>query len=189
MVPDVTESSPATHRDLRPSEALSLLPPPLVRSHASAAPGQAEAAAAAQVRYGFRTGGLAFLVQPGVATEVAVPPPIAALPGAPTWLRGMVNLRGTALPVYDVAMYAGLPASPNGKAMLLVFGRGQEAAALVIDDTPQRLICHAADKVSPPALPDSLQPLILGASLVAETLWLDFDHRRAFGLLAGCGED
>lgn len=178
MLPGVANASVVTHSELRPSEALNYLPPPSSQSVAGVG------AAAVRPRYGFRAAGLNFLVLPRAGTEVVVPPPISTLPGAPPWLRGMINLRGNIVPVYDLGEYAGLPTAGEKKLMLLVFGQGEGAAALLINDAPQRLV-FAAQKVALPALPERVQNIVLGASLLADELWLEFDHDRAFDLLAG----
>ena len=52
--------------------------------------------------------------------EILPPPPATRLPGAPPYVRGLVNVRGTVVTVIDlVARLYGRPARPDGPVMLI----------------------------------------------------------------------
>jgi purine-binding chemotaxis protein CheW len=52
--------------------------------------------------------------------EILPPPPATRLPGAPPYVRGLVNVRGTVVTVIDlVVRLYGHPASPDGPIMLI----------------------------------------------------------------------
>jgi purine-binding chemotaxis protein CheW len=52
--------------------------------------------------------------------EILPPPPATRLPGAPAFVRGLVNVRGTVITVVDlVARLYGHPARPDGPVMLV----------------------------------------------------------------------
>lgn len=62
--------------------------------------------------------------------EVVNPLPITAVPGAPAFLEGLVELRGEFLPVIDLRRRLGLPAGPDYK-ILIAKARGHSVGMLV----------------------------------------------------------
>lgn len=52
--------------------------------------------------------------------EILPPPPATRLPGAPAYVRGLINVRGTVVTVIDlVARLCGQSARPEGPVMLI----------------------------------------------------------------------
>jgi purine-binding chemotaxis protein CheW len=52
--------------------------------------------------------------------EILPPPPATRLPGAPAYVRGLINVRGTVITVIDLVMRVyGHPARPDGPVMLV----------------------------------------------------------------------
>jgi purine-binding chemotaxis protein CheW len=45
---------------------------------------------------------------------------ITPVPRMPDWLRGVINLRGKVIPVIDLRLKLGLPASPDGKRTCII---------------------------------------------------------------------
>jgi len=65
--------------------------------------------------------------------EILSPPPATRLPGAPSWVRGLVNVRGTVITVVDlVARLSGRPAAPDGPLMLIELET--RVIAVAVDD-------------------------------------------------------
>ena len=59
---------------------------------------------------------------------------ISPLPGAPSVVEGVVNLRGTVIPVYDLRQRFGLPLHPIDPSQHLVFlAAGPRTAAVRVD--------------------------------------------------------
>ena len=55
-----------------------------------------------------------------IVREILPPPPATRLPGAPAYVRGLINVRGTVVTVIDlVARLFGQPARPDGPLMLI----------------------------------------------------------------------
>jgi purine-binding chemotaxis protein CheW len=55
-----------------------------------------------------------------IVREILPPPPATRLPGAPSYVRGLVNVRGTVITVIDlVARLYDRPSSPDGPVMLI----------------------------------------------------------------------
>ncbi|MBK5189250.1 MAG: chemotaxis protein CheW [Gemmatimonadaceae bacterium] len=71
--------------------------------------------------------------------EILPPPPATRLPGAPAYVRGLVNVRGTVITVIDlVARLYERPARPEGPIMLIEHRNGVIGVAVdeVIEVTP-----------------------------------------------------
>ena len=55
-----------------------------------------------------------------IVREILPPSPATRLPGAPTYVRGLINVRGTVITVIDlVSRVFGRPARPDGPVMLI----------------------------------------------------------------------
>jgi chemotaxis signal transduction protein len=65
-------------------------------------------------------------------TETAIVDGLAPLPGSPSSVVGVCNLRGELLPVFDLAGVLGLPPSENGGRMV-VLEHSKQRAGLVVD--------------------------------------------------------
>ena len=72
------------------------------------------------------------------------------LPHAPSFLLGVVNLRGTVLPVLDLALRLGIGPTPDGSRNVFV--------VVEIDDRPIGLLVEAVADIVVPG-PDDHQPL------------------------------
>lgn len=56
-----------------------------------------------------------------------------SLPHAPEYMRGVISLRGTAVPVLDLAARLGLPADePSAQSVIIVTQTGDQAAGLLV---------------------------------------------------------
>lgn len=140
--------------------------------------------AAAPSRYGFRIGDLGLLLGARTLCEVAAVPAAARIPGTPNWLLGVMNLRGTLVPVFDLHALFELPAAErSNSAAGLVIDRGEHAVAIVIDDLPRPLRGLNALAEQPP-LPAGIKPFVTAAWIHEHEVWLDFNHRQFFASLA-----
>ena len=65
--------------------------------------------------------------------EILPPSPATRLPGAPPYVRGLINVRGTVITVIDlVARLFGHPALPDGPVMLV--DHQNRAIGVAVDD-------------------------------------------------------
>lgn len=119
------------------------------------------------LREGFRIGALRLAMRYEDGNELTEMPPVYPLPRAPSWFRGMANLHGTLVPVFDTAALFGAAHDGEARPMLLVLGHGEAKAGLVIDGLPVRLRLAAADRIDSPAAPAAL------AGCVDEAYWND----------------
>jgi len=123
-----------------------------------------EAAPAPEARLSRRAcvvmlGGRPFAVDVVEAREVVMLDTTTPVPGAPATLVGVMNLRGSVLPVVEVRPALGLPVrAAIGPPRALVLADGEHRAAILIERV---LGLSAFDDVQPPAEPTP-NALVLG---------------------------
>jgi purine-binding chemotaxis protein CheW len=82
----------------------------------------------------FRAGGLEFCINIMSVREIRGWTPATAIPRAPTFIRGVINLRGVVLPIVDLGMRLGLSATePTARHVIIVAQMGDRAAGLLVD--------------------------------------------------------
>jgi purine-binding chemotaxis protein CheW len=77
----------------------------------------------------FDLGGETYGIGIGDVAEILMPRPITPLPRAPAFVRGVLSLRGTVLPVIDLGRRLGLAAA----------GEGRSSRILVLRDAEERV--------------------------------------------------
>ena len=131
------------------------------------------------VRQAFRIGHMRLLAPFATASELVDLPNVYPLPRMPANLMGLVNLHGRIVPLFDLAPMFETQHLPREKRMVLVFGRGDDAAAIVIDGLPRRLTFMPESQIVPPALPDAVAGAILGTYLQnGKDAWFEFDYAQ-----------
>jgi twitching motility protein PilI len=135
-------------------------------------------------RYGYQIGDLRFLIGQGTASEVLVDQTgIYPIPNTPSWVMGLINLRGNLVPVFDARPLLDLAENTaQQKRWLLILGRGDRAAGLFIDGLPQATLASQTLPRLPP-LPGALQPHVTKAYIRDDLVWLEFDHQGFFQML------
>ena len=108
--------------------------------------------------------------------EVAELGDLAAVPGAPSAVLGVRNLRGQVLPVFDLAAVLGLPRD-GAPARLVVVEQGSLLAGLAIDEV------HDVEEL-PDELQETSSDLLAGAVLTRDALVGVLDLERLFTALA-----
>ena len=181
---ELSPIEPAASRIL-PSEALNrpfVLPEGETSSSQMPAEDRARFLAARQAinRQGFRIGSLALLTGYDQASELTEMAEIFRVPNTAHWFLGLANLHGNLVPLFDLAAYLGIARGAEQKPMMLVWGRGEEAAAVVIDGLPARLRLADADRLEFPAVAEALADFVSAGFDHAGEVWLEFEHRRFF---------
>lgn len=134
-----------------------------------------------QRRYGFRAGGLGLLIAHKTGSEALAMPAITPIPNSEPWLRGMLNLRGALVPVFDLALVLGASGQAyREQPAVLVFGKDAQAVGVITDGHPKQLL--GLSRVAQlPALPTVLKGHVAAAYTHDEDdLWLEFDHEAFF---------
>ena len=82
----------------------------------------------------FRIGSQYFCVDIMSVREIRGWTPATALPRAPGFVRGVINLRGVVLPVIDLAERLGFtPAVPTPRHVIIVAQTGRQVVGLLVD--------------------------------------------------------
>ncbi len=136
-------------------------------------------------RHAFSVGGLNLLVGEGTLCEVMDVPPIARVPHTAAWFLGLANLRGEVVPVFDLAQVLGRASARRSVGRLLVIGRGEAAAGVLIEELPalQRFDpTERAEPISP--LPPALESCVTDCYARDGKEWIEFVHERLFETIA-----
>jgi twitching motility protein PilI len=142
---------------------------------------QGEAARAR--RFGFRLGGFGFLVPLGVTSEVLQQARLYALPWQVPCMRGLVNVRGNVVPVFDLTPLFGDGAASETPYTLIIDG-GYRAVGLMTATLPTTLQCEADEEGLETGIPPVLAPYVRGSATANRQRWFEFDHLTCLQALA-----
>lgn len=131
-------------------------------------------------RLGFHVGDLRFVVSFDDASELSEMVSVYRLPNVPSWFRGLANLHGNLVPVFDVAAMIGSRVKMDKDRMLLVLGHGAMAAGMLVNELPTRIRLESATAIDLPELPEALKDCVQKAYLYGEEIWLELQYRRFF---------
>ncbi len=102
--------------------------------------------------------------------------PVTPLPGAPDYLKGIMNLRGKIVPVIDVRLKFKKPAVEYTERTCIVVVEVQEmTVGLLIDEVSEVLTIDAQDVVPPPSMKDVHSKYISGISRTDEKVKMLLD--------------
>lgn len=97
----------------------------------------------------FKVGNQEFSVDIMGVREIRGWAPATPLPQTPPYMRGVMNLRGAVLPIMDLAVRLGLPATePSARSVIIVVRSGEKLIGLLVDAVSDILTIT----------PDMLQP-------------------------------
>lgn len=102
----------------------------------------------------FRVGSDAYAISIAKLRELVGLGGITRVPSTPPWIRGVMNLRGEVLPVIDLAVKFGLPASQDTKWTCLVVVQlpidGQASSLGLVVDSVEDVVDLQDDEIDPP---------------------------------------
>ena len=130
------------------------------------------------VRQAFRIGHMRLLAPFDTASELTEMPNVYPLPRMPDNLLGLVNLHGRIVPLFDLAALFETEHMPREKRMLLVIGHGNNAAGIVIDGLPRRMVFAPDSRILPPALPEGPAAAIVATYLAGNDAWFEFNYAQ-----------
>ncbi len=137
--------------------------------------------------HGFRVAGLHLVPAARVLTEVVAQADVFPVPKSSTALMGVMNLRGTIVPLFDPLLLgqAASHISPS-KRHALVFDREEQSLGVLLDGDPELMSMVPA--VGTHTRPVSVLSDYLTRPWVRadqpQQIWWEFNHRAAFGFLA-----
>lgn len=112
-------------------------------------------------------------------TEIIGIQPITAVPQMPDYIRGIINLRGTIIPVMDVRVRFGMsPRSYSDRTCVIVVELKDMSVGLIVDSVAEVMPIPAGDIVQPPDLRNGEGRFVagVGKSGGAMLLLLDCDR-------------
>jgi len=88
----------------------------------------------------FCTGGQNFSLEISQVREIRRWSPVSSLPHAPAEVLGVMNLRGSVIPIYDLAARFGLPHTPhNERNVVVVAAHGGKTLGLLVESVSEIL--------------------------------------------------
>ena len=157
---------------LSPSQALTRFIP-------SRTDQSADKQTAEPIRFGARVGNIGLLVPKGMLSELVEEITVYPLPTTPPWLQGLINLRGSLVPVFDLKALFKIDEWSSEKSNLLVLNTGEKAVGILIDGLPVTLQAAQSlqqDPLLPPVLRDHRRAVYVKDAEV----WVDYDFDGFF---------
>jgi purine-binding chemotaxis protein CheW len=134
----------------------------------------------------FRLEGQLYGAEITVVREVSYLSPITRLPNTPSFVEGVIDLRGEVMPVIDIRKRLALPPrEADGETRTLILNVGSMTAALVVDGVDQVLTLHD-DQITPPDARVTLpgQDYVVGIARAGEKLVIIMDLARMINTAA-----
>lgn len=131
------------------------------------------------IRFGAQVGNIGLLVPKGMLSELVEEITVFPLPTTPPWFQGLINLRGSLVPVYDLKTLFMIDEPSSEKNNLLVLNTGEKAVGILIDGLPITL--QAAQRLQQaPLLPPVLRDHYRAVYVKDAVVWVDFDFDGFF---------
>ncbi|MDV7269783.1 chemotaxis protein CheW [Thioclava sp. A2] len=120
----------------------------------------------------FRLGGEEYSVDIMSVREIRGWTRATPLPHAPPYVRGVINLRGTVLPVVDLSVRLGMPpVKGDARNVIIVVQLGQQTAGLLVDAVSDILALPLTELQPPPDLAaDTAHSYISALTIVEERM-------------------
>ena len=122
--------------------------------------------------------------------EIKRYPAVTPIPNAPAWVKGVMNLRGTVVPVFDLRLKFGMPPKDYDRfTVIVVVNVGARVVGMIVDGVSDVLDIDAASVDKTPDLGAHVDTTLLqGIARNQDRLITLLDIDRAVGLEAGRGE-
>lgn len=134
----------------------------------------------------FSIGGVGVIFQGArLMMEILEAPKVYPLPNAPRTCRGLVNLRGGLVPVFDLRRMLG--GEGGGLRWVLVVERGEQAAGFVVDQLPRQVSLPSSSRLDQaPACNENFDGAVVESHrLGGDEVLFTVDHRRLLTILTG----
>ncbi|ABB32532.1 CheW protein [Geobacter metallireducens RCH3] len=120
----------------------------------------------------FRLGDANFAADIMRIKEILKPQHLTKLPRTPSFVEGVINLRGTVIPVMDLRKRFELPErAPLEESRLLVVTVSRQLVGLVVDDVTEVVTVQAHDIKPPPHVAEGISTeYLIGVCLVRDSL-------------------
>jgi purine-binding chemotaxis protein CheW len=120
----------------------------------------------------FMAGGQEFCIDIMAIREIRGWTAATPLPKTPGYMMGVINLRGTILPILDLSARLGLGGcEPSGRNVIMVVQIGSRAVGLLVDAVSEIIMVKAGDiQPAPSVAMDEMKALIIGIIPVGDRL-------------------
>jgi purine-binding chemotaxis protein CheW len=104
--------------------------------------------------------------------EIIRPQKLTSLPKSPSFVEGVLNLRGTVIPVIDLRKRFDFPlASHDKNTRLLIVAVGRQLLGLEVDEVTEVITLHVKDIKPPPQVVNGVNAeYLVGVCLVKDSL-------------------
>jgi purine-binding chemotaxis protein CheW len=95
----------------------------------------------------FFSGGQCFSIEISQVREIRRWGPFTSVPHSPTGVLGVMNLRGSVIPIYDLAARLGLAVTPeNPRNVIVVVIHGEQTLGLLVESVSE-IMSVSADRI------------------------------------------
>lgn len=126
-------------------------------------------------RYGFRIADLGLLIPQGAHSTFIENTPIFSLPNTTDWLKGLVNVRGSIVPVFDLGKMLQIEIKPVKKSVITMTFRSR-AFAFNVDSAQS--VKESELSLSNSSAPDEFKEFSGAVYKDNKTAWIEFDFIR-----------
>ena len=132
------------------------------------------------VGVGFKLDGEMLVARMSDVAEILTPPETIRVPGVKPWIKGLANIRGTLMPVLDMALFlrSSQATSPLERRILVINKNNIVAGLLVEEVFGLRRFKPAAMNPDAPSSNETLQPFLEGAFSEGSMTWNIFSIDR-----------
>ncbi|VAW60292.1 hypothetical protein MNBD_GAMMA11-2386 [hydrothermal vent metagenome] len=131
--------------------------------------------------YGFSIGHIGFLIAQNTFSEIVKNVSIYPVPNTKNWMRGLINLRGNLVPVYDLSLLLGYSKEKTRDTNLLILGKDSISVGILINRLPKHCNIAEWDIISDiPEHLSSLEAYVIKAYSSDEKIWLELNHSEYF---------
>jgi twitching motility protein PilI len=142
-----------------------------------------------QQRHGVAIGSFRVLLPGDVVSEVVKGAAIYPVPKTAEWVKGLLNLRGNLVPVFDLAEHLDTNARAPESPQIVAVGKAEQAIALIVDGIPRPASTSQAISHSALAIPEGMRKHVRGAFTEDDDMWLDLDFSGLIESLTDKMED
>lgn len=134
-----------------------------------------EAAERTELRHGVKIGTFSILLPSDTVSEVVKGATIYPIPKTAEWVKGLINLRGNLVPVFDLAEHFDADEETSESTQILAVGKAEQAIALIVDGIPKLASTDHPISYSTLPLPEGIRNHVQGAFMEDDNMWLELD--------------
>ena len=132
---------------------------------------------------GFRLANEEYGIEISKVREIILPGQITRIPETPHYVKGLINLRSTVIPVIDLRVRFGMPeAEASDGRRIMVVNVGGKTVGIVVDEVSEVLrISEGQIAPPPPTVADMSKEYLIGLARLEDRLLILLDIDRILG--------